>query len=181
MIDVNNSIRRAFDAAISILYPTACRACGAMVESWRDGVACSKCWDEVGPIAPACAKCGLSLRMLPAQLEIDQRRCGLCEELAFTHARSCGPYEGALRENVLWLKANPQVPPRLRELLCAAFEDLHEMEPVESLIPVGMQHPTDRADGQLFRRPTKNRASTSGSIAIDRTDTPGVVPVGPFA
>ena len=140
-MNLGNVFQDAVDAALAVLYPTACRVCGAMIESWRDGVACAKCWDEIRVIGPQCAKCGLLLRRLPPHLEIDERECGLCEKFAFHYARACGPYEGPLRESVLWLKANPHVAPRLRESLLKAFETLNELEPVESLIPVPL-HPT---------------------------------------
>src|SRR5262249_26729949 len=134
-------VQRALDATLSILYPTACRVCGTMIESRRDGVACATCWSKIGPVEPACAKCGLLLRMLPSHIEeFDERRCGLCRDFAFTCARACGPYQGALRESVVWLKANPQVAPRLCELLRETFEGLNEIEPIESIIPVPL-HP----------------------------------------
>src|SRR5215510_15664531 len=105
-----------------------------MIESWRDGVACASCWDECKPIEPCCAKCGLLLRPLPPHLEIEGRQCGRCENFAFRYARACGPYQGAVRESVLWLKATPHVAPRLGELLWNVFENLNRLEPVESLI-----------------------------------------------
>ena len=127
------------DAALTLLYPNGCRVCGAIIESWRDGVACAACWQVIEAdrlcYAP-CAKCGRPLLPLGVKLEITERRCGRCQELAFACARACGPYDGALRESVLWLKSYPHLPPRLREMLCATFAMLQTAQAVETIIPV---------------------------------------------
>lgn len=130
------------DAALAMLYPLACRVCGAMIESWRDGVACARCWQEVEMSPPDfCAKCGLPLSPLPAHIQIAERRCGRCDELAFAHARACGRYEGALRESVVWLKAHPQLAPRLRALLRETFRAAPALHTSEAIIPVPL-HPS---------------------------------------
>ncbi|MCI0338060.1 MAG: ComF family protein [Acidobacteria bacterium] len=142
------------DATLAMLYPTACRVCGAMIESWRDGVACAKCWEEVQQTRwpeDFCTKCGLPLQPLPSQVQIEKRRCGRCDEMAFNYARACGPYEGALRESVLWLKTHPQISQRMRELLIATFFASPELQASESIIPVPL-HP-----GRLAER-TFNQA-----------------------
>src|SRR5262245_58073021 len=80
------------DAALTVLYPNACRVCGRVIESWRDGVACANCWQEVERKRTPesfCAKCGAPLEPLPAQVALDQRRCGRCNGLAFDFARAC--------------------------------------------------------------------------------------------
>jgi len=138
------------DAILTMLYPTACRLCGTMIESWRNGVACDQCWQEAElKLQPAqcdlCAKCGLPLSVLPSYVTTDERRCGRCDELSFSRARACGVYEGAIRESVLWLKYRPQVAPRLRELLRRAFFDLNEKQEIESIIPVPL-HPKRLAE-----------------------------------
>src|SRR5262245_58974486 len=82
-----NSLRKFFDnasrvsatlgdAAVATLYPGACRVCGAMIESWRDGVACSACWHEVEHEAgDFCAKCWTPLAHAP-RAEAGARACG---------------------------------------------------------------------------------------------------------
>ncbi|HZS05824.1 MAG TPA: ComF family protein [Blastocatellia bacterium] len=131
------------DASLALLYPRECRVCGAPVESWRDGVACAQCWqnlDEACRSSGFCSKCGLLLPALPAHPNLTERRCGRCDEMSFTCARSCGAYEGALRESVIWLKERPQLAPRLRELLHSAFVAITGIQAVESIIPVPL-HP----------------------------------------
>ncbi len=132
------------DAALTLLYPADCRVCGAIIESWRDGVACARCWEEIEAAraqASCCVKCGLPLKRLGAHFEVRGRSCGRCEQAAFAHARAGGPYQGALRESVLWLKAHPFLAPRLRHLLRDTFTTFAEAQASEILIPVPL-HPT---------------------------------------
>jgi len=140
------------DAILTMLYPNACRVCGAIVESWRNGVACDECWEEgerkierARALNDFCFKCGMPLPALPSYLFTNERRCGRCDDLAFGLARACGIYEGALRESVLWLKLRPQIPARLRELLLAAFARLNEMQTIDSILPVPL-HPERLAE-----------------------------------
>ena len=49
-------------------------------------------------------------------------RCRRCDEDAFTFARACGLYEGALRACLLELKRKPHVPARLVRLMFNAFQ-----------------------------------------------------------
>ncbi|MBO0722666.1 MAG: ComF family protein [Blastocatellia bacterium] len=163
------------DATLATLYPTFCRVCGAPVGSWRDGVACAACWEGIEGTnwnENFCAKCGLPLPPLPAPLPLIARRCGRCDDKAFACARACGPYEGALRESVLWLKMHPQLAPRLRRLLIATFSSAGELHSSESIIPMPL-HP-----GRLAER-TFNQAEiiASGLAAATglRLDTASLV------
>jgi ComF family protein len=131
------------DAALATIYPTPCRVCGAAVDSWQNGIACAKCWEEIEGsnwLECFCARCGLPLRPLPAHIPASERRCGRCDDRAFTCARACGPYEGALRESVLWLKNHPQLAPRLRRLLLGTFFSATVLHASESIIPMPL-HP----------------------------------------
>ncbi|HEY8459531.1 MAG TPA: ComF family protein [Blastocatellia bacterium] len=132
------------DAAVATLYPSVCRVCGGVIESWRDGVACSACWREIEwddsgvrekwSKWPKCAKCWTPLPDAPG-VEAGPRRCGRCDHFAFDFVRCCGPYRGAMRETVLRLKREPHVPARLRSLLRRAFDALPDSGLIESVIP----------------------------------------------
>src|SRR5438045_6522127 len=121
----------AFDAALALVYPQACAVCGGSVESRHDGVACLRCWNEA-PLfrgdETLCWKCGaLSL----ASVSEDKRetiRCGRCDDDAFTAARACGLYEGALRVSILELKRQPHVARRVVRLMY----ELQQREPLNS-------------------------------------------------
>jgi ComF family protein len=110
----------AVDAALALVYPQACAVCGGSVESRHDGVACSRCWDDA-PLfrgdETLCWKCGA---LSTAEVKSDKGesvRCGNCDDFAFTVARACGQYDGALRASVLELKRQPHVARRLADLM----------------------------------------------------------------
>ncbi|HYW73488.1 MAG TPA: double zinc ribbon domain-containing protein, partial [Pyrinomonadaceae bacterium] len=109
----------ACDAALALIYPQPCAICGASVEARHDGTVCSRCW-EGAPLfhdETLCWKCGA---LSKAQVSDDKRqsvRCGRCDDYAFTAARACGSYEGALRASVLELKRQPHIAPRLADLV----------------------------------------------------------------
>jgi ComF family protein len=141
------------DAVLAVLYPTSCRVCGAIIESWRNGVACERCWEEAElrqAQSDLCTKCGIPLAPLPSYILTDGRRCGRCDQQAFTLARTCGIYEGAIRESVLWLKRHPQIAPRLSDLLRTVFFDLSREQEIDSILPVPM-HP-DRLAERTFNQ-----------------------------
>jgi ComF family protein len=153
--------RAVLDAGVGLLYPTACRVCGQMIESWEDGVACDACWREVRLPDPACSKCGFGMRTLPSIMEIEARRCGRCEAFAFDRARACGLYEGALRESILFLKSTPHLASRLRRLLRSAFENFPAKEAFTSIIPIPL-HPS-----RLTERTFNQAAMIAGALAIE--------------
>lgn len=133
------------DAAMATLYPSACRVCGDVIESWRDGVACSACWREIEQeAADFCVKCWTPLTCASG-VEADARRCGRCDHFAFDFVRSCGPYSGAMRETVLRLKETPHIPACLREALRRTFAALPDPDLIESIIPTP-QHPERLAE-----------------------------------
>lgn len=124
MARLTNRFDRLFDAALALVYPQPCAACGVRsVERRADWPACAECWaatrlfkgDET-----LCWKCGA-----PAGGEVPEEvrpnvRCRRCDSEEFTAARACGLYEGALRSAVLGLKRDPFVPPRLARRMSEA-------------------------------------------------------------
>lgn len=130
------------DASVALLFPTLCRVCGASVESLQEGVACKRCWQAAENARlnfDCCEKCDVSLPRL--QLQAQARRCGLCDDFAFTAARACGDYAGAVRESVLRLKLQPEMPAHLKQLLHETFQQLPNAQDIELIIPVPL-HPT---------------------------------------
>src|SRR5438270_592974 len=112
------------DAALALLYPHPCAACGVeSVEARADAPACADCWRATRVFTgeeTLCWKCGA---LAPRDVPDEKRggvRCRRCEGESFTAARACGLYEGALRAAVLELKREPFVSSRLAGLLAAA-------------------------------------------------------------
>ncbi len=129
----------ARDAALAVLYPAECRVCGRQIESWHDGVVCAPCWEAAASTWAArdlCVKCGSPLRPFAVHLNVTARECGKCRAFAFTCARAAGAYDNALLESILWLKRHPHLPPRLRALLCAAFDQYAEFRACDAILPV---------------------------------------------
>jgi ComF family protein len=145
---IGQPLARLRDATLNVLYPTTCRVCGSQIETWRDGVACAPCWELA--IAnwrelELCAKCGVPLPPHAAHLQLTSRECGKCRDFAFSLARACGVYEGALLESVHWLKLRPQIAPRLRQLIGATFAAQPALHQSEAIIPVPL-HPARLAE-----------------------------------
>ena len=132
------------DAAAATLYPSACRVCGDMIESWRDGVACSACWREVeqnaadlrevlGAAAARVARRG-QRQALRALRPLRLRRRSLLRALPRGDARGRSAAERA-----------PHIPPRLRGALRQAFDALPDSNLIESIIPTPL-HPKRLAE-----------------------------------
>jgi len=43
---LQRALRNIRDGLLGLAYPEECRVCGGAVESWDDGVACARCWDD---------------------------------------------------------------------------------------------------------------------------------------
>ena len=138
------------DAALALVYPEACEACGAAsVERRGDVPACGDCWrgtriftgDET-----LCWKCGAPAAGAVERERWEQVRCRRCEAEEFTAARACGVYEGALRASVLRLKREPFVGARLARLLREAAG----RTPISSatlVVPVPLHEERERERG----------------------------------
>lgn len=109
-----------YNAALAVAYPQVCAVCDGSVESRFDGIACAGCWEETRLITTddtVCWKCGaLSLGGIPEERR-EEVRCHRCDEAAYSAARACGFYQGALRASVIELKRTPHVPKRVAQLM----------------------------------------------------------------
>lgn len=140
---------RVRDAALALLYPRACGVCGCVVESQRDGAACSLCWADARIFSASdllCGKCGALFQAgLQKKVGVDAR-CRRCDAESFTAARAVGGYEGALRASILALKREPFVAGRLAELLYT----VQQREPLNDatrIIPVPLHRKRERERG----------------------------------
>ena len=149
LTSLSNLTSHAFDAALALVYPQACAVCGASVESRHDGVACARCWDDA-PLfrgdETLCWKCGA---LSAAKVSDDRRetvRCGRCDDDAFTNARACGTYDGALRAAILELKRRPHVPRRLERDLFQT-QRRAPLADADVIIPVPLHAARERERG----------------------------------
>lgn len=124
MTGLSRKLDALYDAALALLYPLACAACGAgAVEARADAPACADCWAGTRLFSDddaICWKCGAPAPAPVPEGGRERVRCGRCEAEAFTAARACGAYEGALRAAVLASKREPFVGARLASLLAEA-------------------------------------------------------------
>ena len=146
---LTRSVNLSLNALLSIVYPQACTLCGSSVEDRCLGVACAHCWRETRIFNSTdimCWKCGaLSLGNIEPDKR-DQVRCRLCDENAFTAARACGAYEGALRASVLTLKREPYISQRLISLL-ANTQQRSPLNKATRVIPVPLHPERERERG----------------------------------
>jgi ComF family protein len=157
-----------YDAALALLYPQACIVCRTQgVWARADGVACAACWHKTRIFSgedTMCWKCGALAAGTVSEEERASVRCHHCEMEAFTAARACGKYEGALRGSMLALKREPHVASRLARLM---FE-LQQRAPLDTatrVVPVPL-HP-DRMRERGF-----NQASVLAVALTRRTGLP---------
>jgi ComF family protein len=138
-----------YDAALSLLYPQECAVCGASVDGRACGVACAKCWRETRVFdggETVCWKCGALADGAVPEEKRASVRCKRCETEAFTAARACGIYEGALRASVLALKREPYVAPHLSLIMFQA----QQREPLAistRVLPVPLHRERERERG----------------------------------
>ena len=121
-MSVTAIINSLYDAALAVAYPQSCAVCEGSVESRFDGVACAACWQETRIFAAddlLCWKCGTIAPGTIAEERRDEVRCRRCDDAAFTAARACGSYQGALRAAIIELKRTPHLPQRLTQLMVA--------------------------------------------------------------
>ena len=143
------TIDHAFDAALALVYPQACAVCGANVESRRDGVVCDACWKTTSMFSESdllCWKCGALSIAQVGEAKRKQVRCGRCADDAYTFARACGSYDGALRASILQLKRQPHVPARLVSFI----HEMQRREPLnraEVIVPVPLHESRERERG----------------------------------
>ena len=86
-----------------VLFPSFCRRCGRLLDRVGERLVCADCWAEARPIrrAGACSICG---RFLDGAGGPHVCRACIERRPAFAVHRSCGTYEGALKDIILLFK-----------------------------------------------------------------------------
>ena len=144
------------DGLVGLAYPQECRICGRTVESWDDGVACARCWDDPALTwvltGIVCNRCGTPLT--PAATPADrfvrthsERICGMCASAPFTAARACGVYSGAFEASILFLKVAPHISTRLRGIVNRVFSEHQRVLRADLVIPVPLHRLRERERG----------------------------------
>ncbi len=174
---LQHAIRTVRDGLLGLAYPEECRVCGGAVDSWDDGVACAKCWNDANVTklihSSVCAKCGvpMSRSFAGAQashLIAGSRLCGMCSALPFGAARACGVYSGALEASVLFLKVNPHICSRLRSLIARTFSEHRVALASEVVMPVPLHRLREKQRGFNQAAIIAGAISREFNLPIDR-------------
>src|ERR1043166_8497849 len=126
-------------ALLATLFPISCQICGKLVEENANGVTCQHCWDQLipsnsDPASIRCLRCGYPSLPPAGAPYLD---CLYCRPLpSFHSARTCGPYEGALRANILALKFQPHLCQKLVDLLKMTYQQEPLLQASTRILPI---------------------------------------------
>lgn len=130
------------DGLLSTFYPSDCFLCGGSVDSWDDGAACGKCWEDASTTQlffgqRICVRCGVPVGSPSSDPSSSgEASCGSCQSLPVHCARACGSYTGAIEANIIFLKSSPHLCPRLREILARTLYESRAALDSDLIIPV---------------------------------------------
>lgn len=138
---VNNWLKPIRDAIVGLVFPQMCTLCAGAIESLDDGVTCEQCWQQMPTLTflPRCTRCGLPWRAGTVSLH-PSPLCTQCRDAGFSLLRFVGPYDGALRENVLFLKNHPYLCRRLKAMIIETFQREAVLHSATQVVPVPL-HP----------------------------------------
>jgi ComF family protein len=159
----------AYDSLLALVYPQPCAVCGHSVESRTLGVACEGCWRATrifNGSETVCWKCGAISAGNVADEQREQIRCRRCEADAFTVARACGAYEGALRASVLLLKREPHVCRELVDLM-VNIQQRYPLNQATRIIPVPLHRERENVRGFNQASVIARALSAAVSLPID--------------
>ena len=93
-----------------------------------------------------CWKCGALSAAIVPESKRETIRCSRCDDDFFTAARACGNYESGLRASILELKRQPNVPPRLVDLMVAVTQR-PPLRNADLVLPVALHPARERERG----------------------------------
>ena len=169
---LNRAVTKCYDSLLAVVYPQPCHVCGLSVESRAFGVACEACWKQTHLFTPQdtlCWKCGVPSRGIVAVEKREQVYCRRCDDDAFTGARACGAYEGALRASILALKRDPSLCRQLVELISLAQKQ-YPLNSATRIIPVPLHKERQRTRGFNQAALLATALSRSNSIILDSSN-----------
>ena len=159
----------SYDSLLALVYPQPCAVCGGSVESRALGVACARCWRQTRLFSGTetlCWKCGLPAPGTVPQEKREEVRCRRCDQDAFTAARACGIYEGALRASVLRLKHQPHLSSQLKDKL-VKIQQQYPLSSATRIVPVPLHPERERARGFNQAMLIGRELSLATSVPLD--------------
>jgi ComF family protein len=167
---ISRAANTCYDSLLATFYPQKCEVCGGSVESRAFGVACERCWQHTHIFThedALCWKCGLLSRGTVADEKREQVRCRRCDDDAFTVARACGIYEGALRASILALKHEPHMCRQLIRLISAVHQQ-HPLNRATRIVPVPLHPERQKSRGYNQAALIAGAVSRASSIVLDQ-------------
>ena len=104
--------------------------------------------------------------------------CGTCRDWNISAARACGPYDGALKQSILFLKEKPHVPSRLRSILIDTFGKNEVSLKADLVIPVPLHRSRARERGFNQSRLIARILSDGIGIPVDEYSLIRIKPTG---
>ncbi len=166
---LNTATNLFYDSLLTLAYPQSCAVCGGSVESRALGVACADCWQQTHLFTgqeTLCWKCGLLSTGTAPEEKRAEVRCRRCDQDAFTAARACGVYEGALRASVLSLKREPHICSRVKGLLLQTQRQ-YPLNEATRIVPVPLHPEREKARGFNQARVIGRELSWATSLPLD--------------
>ena len=158
------------DSLLALVYPQSCAVCAQSVESRAFGVACERCWQQTHLFTTAetlCWKCGLPSRGTVSEEKLERVRCRRCDDQAFSAARACGIYEGALRASVLSLKREQHTSRRLRQLILETHKQ-YPLNQATRVVPVPLHPEREKERGFNQAVCLARELSKATSLPVDQ-------------
>lgn len=141
--------RSAAAGIFSVLFPSECRICGALLDTFSRLPVCSECLTSLQPIdGDLCSICG---ERVHGTTDIDEKLiCGMCDRARpqFVRATAFGSYDAELRELLHLLKYEAVTPASetLGLLLAEAVKKL-EVAGAVTVVPVPLHREKQRQRG----------------------------------
>ena len=159
----------AYDSLLALVYPQPCAVCSGSVESRYSGAVCEKCWQQTNVFSGTeilCWKCGLPSTGIVPEEKREDVRCHRCEQDAFTAARACGVYAGALRASVLRLKHEPNICRKLSGLLLQT-QQRYPLSEATRIVPVPLHPEREKLRGFHQAALIGRELSSASSLPLD--------------
>ena len=147
---VRTLFKAVLNSLITVVFPSSCVLCRAMVEDVALGVVCLNCWKRVNPgVGEICSRCGY---FIPStRLFSNTPLCGSCRRnlFHFDFARAYSTFNDPIKEIVHQFKyhAHQSLARPLSSLLFQIYSDNHRELWSDLVIPIPLHKARERERG----------------------------------
>ena len=183
LLQKGERLRRAWCAALDLLFPRRCASCGRTIHEPDGSQLCPLCLANVPRVDPesSCRRCGLPLG--PYALDHEGRYCEGCRNLPFAgfrRAAAVGTYEGPLRRAICRFKyaRRPHLARTLGALIAERACEEHEDDPPDVILGVPL-HPA-RKKARSFDQAELLAAAVARELGVSVARRSGSRRFGPY-